>query len=102
MAIEQGFRENCLTQQRDQDGREDVREQLQRWSNERHGYLCMPLCEAGLGEHDCTTREHTWVAPPTQSLSWWDSIAAHQTKYWLALVHSASTCQQEACMLSIM
>ena len=55
MAIDQGFMENCPTQQRDQDGREDVREQLQQWSNEHHECLCMPLCEAGLAEQDCMT-----------------------------------------------
>ena len=55
VAIDQAFRESCSTQQRDEDVRKGVREQLQRWSNERHEYLCMLLHEAGLGEHVCLT-----------------------------------------------
>ena len=55
VAIDPGFREVSSTQQRDEDVRKCVREQLQQWSKERHEYLCMLLHEAGLGEHVCMT-----------------------------------------------
>ena len=58
VAIDQSFREDCPTQQSDEDVREGVREQLQRWSKERHEYLCMLLHEAGLGKHVCMTSPH--------------------------------------------